>query len=162
MSKGTEYYSLPKLVITGSGNGAVLKPIIGDGKLQSILVINGGIGYDASNTNVYADSRGINGLYEPRVRNLTINNTKRFGDYYLNPQGDTSLGFNIVGYNQDLANHYGESFTVEQNGNFKEPTNHSPIIGWAYDGNPIYGPFGYTDPDDINSPVGIILSLIHI
>ena len=158
MSKGKEYYSLPKLVITGSGNGAVLKPVIGDGKLQSVLVINGGIGYDASNTNVYADSRGINGLYEPRVRNLTINNTKRFGDYYLNPQGDTSLGFNIVGYNQDLADHYGESFTVEQNGNFKEPTNHSPIIGWAYDGNPIYGPFGYTDPDDINSPVGIITS----
>ena len=22
--------------------------------------------------------------------------------------------------------------------------NHSPIIGWAYDGHPIYGPFGYT------------------
>ena len=122
------------------------------------MVINGGIGYDASNTNVYADSRGINGLYEPRVRNLTINSTKRFGDYYLNPQGDTSLGFNIVGYNQDLANHYGESFTVEQNGNFNEPTKHSPIIGWAYDGNPIYGPFGYADPDDINSPVGIITS----
>jgi hypothetical protein len=20
---------------------------------------------------------------------------------------------------------------------------HSPIIGWAYDGNPIYGPYGY-------------------
>jgi len=157
-AKGKEYYSLPKLVITGSGNGAVLKPVISDGKLQSILVINGGIGYDASNTNVYADSRGINGLYEPRVRNLTINSTKRFGDYYLNPQGDTSLGFNIVGYNQDLANHYGESFTVEQNGNFNEPTKHSPIIGWAYDGNPIYGPFGYADPDDINSPVGIITS----
>ena len=22
--------------------------------------------------------------------------------------------------------------------------NHSPIIGWAYDGHPIYGPFGYS------------------
>ena len=22
---------------------------------------------------------------------------------------------------------------------------HSPIIGWAYDGNPIYGPYGYTE-----------------
>jgi len=158
MSKGSEFYSLPKLVVSGSGNGAVLKPIISDGKLQSVLVINGGIGYDASNTSVYADPRGINGLYEPRVRNLTINSTKRFGEYYLNPQGDTSLGFNVVGYNQDLALHYGESFTVEQNGNFKEPSGHSPIIGWAYDGNPIYGPFGYMDPDDINSNVGIITS----
>jgi hypothetical protein len=23
-------------------------------------------------------------------------------------------------------------------------TDHSPIIGWAYDGNPIYGPYGYS------------------
>ena len=24
-------------------------------------------------------------------------------------------------------------------------TQHSPIIGWAYDGHPIYGPYGYSD-----------------
>ena len=24
-------------------------------------------------------------------------------------------------------------------------TEHSKIIGWAFDGNPIYGPYGYTD-----------------
>ena len=26
-------------------------------------------------------------------------------------------------------------------------SNHSPIIGWAYDGNPIYGPYGFTRND---------------
>ncbi len=26
-------------------------------------------------------------------------------------------------------------------------TQHSPIIGWAYDGNPIYGPYGYDRKD---------------
>ena len=26
-------------------------------------------------------------------------------------------------------------------------TDHSPIIGWAYDGNPIYGPYGYSKID---------------
>lgn len=25
--------------------------------------------------------------------------------------------------------------------------NHSPILGWAYDGYPIYGPYGYDNPD---------------
>jgi len=30
---------------------------------------------------------------------------------------------------------------------------HSPIIGWAFDGYPIYGPFGYTDPNDDASPI---------
>ena len=29
---------------------------------------------------------------------------------------------------------------------------HSPIIGWAYDGNPIYGPFGYSS----NSGGGVV------
>ena len=28
------------------------------------------------------------------------------------------------------------------------PTAHSPIIGWAYDGHPIYGPYGYVDPEN--------------
>ena len=28
---------------------------------------------------------------------------------------------------------------------FSDPTLHSPIIGWALDGAPIYGPFGYTN-----------------
>jgi len=28
------------------------------------------------------------------------------------------------------------------------PTRPSPILGWAFDGNPIYGPYGYSDPAD--------------
>ena len=28
---------------------------------------------------------------------------------------------------------------------------HSPILGWAYDGNPIYGPYGFNDPNTISS-----------
>ena len=30
---------------------------------------------------------------------------------------------------------------------------HSPIIGWAFDGYPVYGPHGYDDPQDANSSV---------
>lgn len=34
------------------------------------------------------------------------------------------------------------------------PTNvHSPIVGYAIDGFPIYGPYGYSDPMDSSSPV---------
>ena len=31
------------------------------------------------------------------------------------------------------------------------------MIGWAYDGIPIYGPYGYTDPSDINSGIKRLL-----
>lgn len=32
-------------------------------------------------------------------------------------------------------------------------TEHSPVVGWALDGLPIYGPYVYSDPLDENSPV---------
>jgi hypothetical protein len=33
------------------------------------------------------------------------------------------------------------------------PWSHSPILGWAYDGYPIYGPYGYSDPTNASSPI---------
>ena len=37
------------------------------------------------------------------------------------------------------------------------PTSHSPLIGFAFDGFPIYGPYGYTDPNDSTSAIKKIL-----
>ena len=53
----------------------------------------------------------------------------------------------------------GDNVFQDTEGNIKEQESsleHSPIIGWAFDGNPIYGPYGYSDPTDQG------LSLIHI
>lgn len=33
------------------------------------------------------------------------------------------------------------------------PWKHSPILGWAFDGYPIYGPYGYSDPTNANSAI---------
>ena len=43
-----------------------------------------------------------------------------------------------------------DSIGLDVNGLLQElpPTVHSPIIGWAYDGHPIYGPYGYEDPEN--------------
>lgn len=35
---------------------------------------------------------------------------------------------------------------------------HSPIIGWVQDGYPIYGPYGYSDPNDLSSPIRRMIS----
>ncbi len=35
---------------------------------------------------------------------------------------------------------------------------HSPIIGWARDGYPVYGPYAYSNPTDPNSPLARMLS----
>jgi len=49
----------------------------------------------------------------------------------------------IIGPNQEVL------------GNVEQPNpalwRHSPILGWAFDGHPIYGPYGYSDPGDRTS-----------
>ena len=37
-------------------------------------------------------------------------------------------------------------------------SNHSPIIGFAYDGNPIYGPYGFEDPLDATTGIARMTS----
>ena len=40
-----------------------------------------------------------------------------------------------------------KDLTLDEFGNEQESDRHSPIIGWAYDGNPIYGPYGFANID---------------
>ena len=69
----------------------------------------------------------------------------RYGNEAL-VETNNKLGYSIVGYSTQIGN---DSFG-------DTGAQHSPIIGWAYDGNPIYGPYGYGDPTDQNSPVRIL------
>ena len=49
----------------------------------------------------------------------------------------------VYSTNQEGQSLYGEPDLRKVNGQEVPSDNHSPIIGWAYDGNPIYGPYGY-------------------
>ena len=93
--------------------------------------------------------------FDTRVRRLNVNDAFRFAELQNNPSVKIfsnlyknrkidNLVYGIFGYSQDLGSNF-----EELNGS------HSPIIGWAYDGNPIYGPFGYSDPN-IQSGIRII------
>ena len=158
-NQGSGYHSSPDIEINtdGIGAGAIVRPIISDGSITDMVVINAGIGYSSLTTEIRPVETGKNGLFGARVRSLTVNNTQRFGDLNLTSR-ENSLTFAISGYSQETALNLENTFDVKTNGEFDKITDHSPIIGWAYDGNPIYGPFGYSDPDDINSTVKIISS----
>ena len=157
VNRGREYNSSPevRVISTGSGAGAVVRPVIENGQVIDAIVTNPGIGYSSVSTEVRAFPRGNSGVYAARVRSLTLNNTHRFGDSFLSTKENT-LRFSILGYSQDIANNFENTFTVTGSGEFNQIIGHSPIVGWAYDGNPIYGPFGYSDPDNINSDLKII------
>ena len=159
LSKGSEYYSIPEIVAddSGSGAGAILRPVINNGRIDDVIVINGGLGYNPNTTNLYVNPRGSNAIFDVRVRDLAVNDAKRFGEFaktrtpkifsnlYQNDTED-SIVYGIYGYSEDLADTFGDDGSL-----------HSPIIGWAYDGNPIYGPYGYKNPQDVQSGVGILI-----
>ena len=55
----------------------------------------------------------------------------------------------MVGYSTAIgSSEYGDN----------DSTVHSPIIGWAYDGNPIHGSYGYSDASDSNSDIQVVRS----
>ena len=156
LSKGSEYFSIPQIVAEDGGSGAILKPVISDGKIEDVVVINSGIGYSATSTSLYVDSRGSGAIFDVRVRSLTVNDAERFAEYSRDrntkifsnlQQNDTDdyIVYGMYGYSEDLGTNFNDFNNL-----------HSPIIGWAYDGNPIYGPYGYSDPDNIQSGVKII------
>ena len=159
VNRGREYNSSPdvRVISTGAGAGAIVRPVVENGFVIDAIVTNSGIGYDSNTTEVRAFPRGSGGKFSARVRSLTLNNASRFGDSQLTEKVD-SLKFSVLGYSQEIANTFENTFSINSNGEFNQITGHSPIIGWAYDGNPIYGPFGYSEPDNINSELKIVKS----
>jgi len=156
LSTGSEYYSIPELITRGNGTGAILRPVINDGKITDVIVINSGIGYSAITASIQVKPRGSGAIFDTEVRDLTVNDAERYASYArsgstkifssLNKNlTDDSLVYGIYGYSSDLANEYSDDLS-----------SHSPIIGWAYDGNPIYGPYGYANSNDVQSGVKII------
>ena len=152
---GEEYYSTPDLIVTdstGTGSGAKLRPIIVGGKITDVKVVSAGIGYSSTSTSILVKSAGINALLNSKIRELTVNNNVKFGNEIL-LETENKLKYSISGYFDNLRNSFGESADIAN-------PSISGIIGWAYDGNPIYGPFGYADQENTESITRISSSYI--
>ena len=163
-SKGRDYNSPPNLTIVGNGTGAVITPIVQNGEIQSIKVIEGGIGYNSNTTSITITPAGSFAEFLPKITTWNVN---LFEKYFYNITSDD--GFITEGINKEYELQYSHLYaprrlreivySVDQSGkslygNSKvdlkkvndtevSSSDHSPIIGWAYDGNPIYGPYGY-------------------
>ena len=144
---GSEYTTAPDLAVLGDGVGAKLRAIVSGGKVVKVVVINSGIGYNRDTTSISITPVGRNAILDSSVRNLTLNNHNRFGNQALLDL-ENDLQYGLIGYTKNIGNLYYNEI----------PGDHSKIIGWAYDGNPIYGAYGYADPEDIDSQIKILQS----
>jgi hypothetical protein len=141
-SSGKEYYSVPRLEVVGDGFGAKLRAIVTNNKISSIVVIDSGREYTESNTKIQVISDGSGAFLDPKIRDLRIDSFRRYGNEIL-VDTNNNLKYGYLGYDSVIAN---EEFN-------DDGSKHSPIIGWAYDGNPIYGSYGYSDPEDPQSDI---------
>ena len=170
IASGNGYTSPPNIIINGDGYGAVAKATIGEtgedrGKVLSISVENRGIGYTTGLTTIRCESIGQGAQFTANVFEWTQNLETE-----LSGLMDPSRGYVFAGYNTQYGGEYAHLSDPKQlryvlgdnvfkdpaTGNLRELSSglrHSPIIGWAFDGNPIYGPYGYIDAADQSSGI---------
>ena len=160
-SGGNGYNSTPDLIISGSGTAAKITPIISNGRISDVKIINGGAGYNSENTTILVQEAGFAGAGIPDITRWRVNLFAKNFDIFTND--DTILETNIDGEELQVYSlyspralrqssysrfgdgniRYGIPDLVQINGIEQDSTSHSPILGWAYDGNPIYGAYGY-------------------
>ena len=168
-NRGSNYTSIPDLeIISTSGVGCILTPIIVNGNLSEVKVIEPGTGYITGDVSIEVIATEDDFSFISQVQKWRVN---LFEKIYTN----NAIGRDDTVVQKSLNNKYGLQcyslyaprplremiYSVSQGGeilygkpdlrlvNSQETafTDHSPIIGWAYDGNPIYGPYGYSDND---------------
>ena len=163
LNSGTSYNSVPNLIVTGDGIGAVVTPIFENGLITGVKVIESGVGYTQQNTSIRVEFSGVGADLKANIQRWRVNLFQKNIFKFTSDDGYITEGIN-ENYELQYSHLYAprklrESvFAVDQTGkvlygrkdlrkvnSIEEPSlYHSPIIGWAYDGNPIYGPFGYS------------------
>lgn len=144
-NKGNNYDQNIDLEVVGDGLGCKLRAVIVNGLIESVIVLNSGIGY-SNNCSIIVSSPGQGAVLVPTIRSLTVNDYYRYpGEFYLQNKEKNGLIYGVNGY---YSNREGKEFN-DPNVN----TLHSRIIGWARDGNPIYGPYGYENPTSFSSKI---------
>jgi hypothetical protein len=159
-----EYYSTPPTIrITdraGRGRFAEYKAIVSfEGKIVDIEKINEGRFYSKANILVEIIPEGRNASanstivkwVKNRYEKIKNNLDDSYGYVFRNIDFNKQYGYGRVANPLRLRLLAGDNITnVLDEANIKK---HSPILGFAYDGNPIYGPYGFEDPADSDSDI---------
>ena len=142
-------------IIINSPTGAFadIKPIVSNGKITGVSVLDGGVGYAASDTTLFLRNRGRDAKFIANVREWKINQVVK-NENIIDPadslliKPSTNPEYQLQTYSMyppnQLRYQLGDNI---DSGNLELSANatHSPILGFAYDGNPIYGPYGFSE-----------------
>lgn len=157
ITDGGKYYNdqptIKPLDPSGVGKGALITTTVINGEIVDVDIVNPGIDYQTG-TVLQVIPVGSGAVVEPVVEFYRFNryNEVTFSDHW---QYDIGNGFlypypfspstkrTQYGY---VCNPNKLRDQLEDDG-----SKHSPILGYAFDGNPIYGPYGYVNNIDDTS-----------
>ena len=165
---GREYNSSPTLVVKGSGSGARITPVVSNGRITEVKINTSGTGYTQKDTTIQVVPAGRGGKVDVEIRKWTIDRIEKLvrnnniseddgivesSDYdndnlkYTHGYAPRELRKKVLGRKFIKGKiSFREDLPVDSVGTEVDTDHHSPIIGWAFDGNPIYGPYGYSSP----------------
>jgi len=153
-----EYYSSPpEIRITdklGKGRFAdYIAEVSNTGQITGFVKVNSGNLYTQENVVVEIISVGTKATATASIKEW------RKDRYYKNQSNlDADNGYWLKNFDVSLGQgyaYYASPTTLRATDN---GSSHSSIIGFAYDGNPIYGAYGYTNPLDSSTPIARLVS----
>jgi hypothetical protein len=161
-NSGSGYNSTPNIEVFGTGKYCVLVPVVTNGRITDVKVANAGAGYE-NKTRAVVIASGSNARLEAEIQKWTVNlfekyynilsdddgiltssMNEEYGIQYSHLYAPRKLRQSVFSKIQGNDIKYGVFDLTVQNGEEIASKFHSPIIGWAYDGNPIYGPYGFS------------------
>jgi hypothetical protein len=147
LNYGRGYGNDVDLIIRGKGKFAELYPVIEDGRIKSVIILNSGIGYD-NTTTIDVIERGSGVKFDVNVFQWKLNQVKK-NEFLLQnedegilvPSKNQQTGLQFIHFYPPKVFRKKLSDNIDSSNREQTSNIVSPIIGWAYDGFPIYGPY---------------------
>ena len=156
LNSGSEYTTPPELEVVGVGGTsgtigefAKLESVVSNGKIIDVNIISGGTGYDPNDTIIKITPTGSESIIGSKIHEWKVNSVERY-KHVLNENNSELVQVRAI--SNTNSNKVCSFYPVKKyrrllrdniDDNFVESSdNHAKIVGWAYDGNPIYGPVG--------------------
>ena len=147
---GEGYVTPPTLRVNGDGKYAKLVATLTDGVITDVTIVDSGKGYLQRNTTITVVPVGSGAQLKANVYKWDVDFVQR----YKRTISENDDGVILPSQNSDYGNRFVNAYlssklrlilndNIESNFAEKSSVSHSPIVGWAYDGSPIYGPYGY-------------------
>ena len=165
---GQSYKSAPKVRVVDSTGGGVGAEVVAtfnkaQGAVTGFVITNSGLNYNEFNTSLEITEEGSGEILQINVErwnllnNWDTNNISNYntadGSLLLDGAtvgGKTEQRFTILGSPKRLRI---DGLSPNLSDNANQNQQHSPIIGWALDGSPIYGPYGFAVANDASSSI---------